>query len=142
VAESELGLTYLSLDDLAKSVDVLIVMTSSTDQTRGLIGSSQIKSFRPGMIVVNTARPEIVDAAALLDGIRTGQVSYAAFDGFYEPDSAPSKELKAFVPMKLMITGHIGSLTCEARDGMARKAVGSILSVLNTGADKNIVNGL
>ncbi len=140
--EADLGVSYLDLGSLVATVDVLIVMTPGNEHTKGLIGQSQVSALRPGTIVVNTARPEIVDQAALLEGLSSGQISYAAFDGFYDSNPELTEKLKAYVPTKLMITGHIGSLTSEARDGMARKATDSILAVLKPGTDLNIVNGV
>jgi lactate dehydrogenase-like 2-hydroxyacid dehydrogenase len=139
--EDKLGIEYLDLAGLASQVEVMIIMTPSNAETKGLIGESQISAFRPGTILVNTARPDIVDPLALLKGIETNRIEYAAFDDFYEEPKDAVAKLKALVPSKLMVTPHIGSLTHQARDGMARKAIASILNILSTGTDPNVVNG-
>jgi glyoxylate reductase len=138
--EARLGLSYLPLPELVGQVDALIVMTPGNSETAGLIDNSLISTAKPGLILVNSARPEIVDVDALLAGIESGQISYAAFDSFYDRNVPAVEKLKALSPMKLMITPHVGSLTHEARDGMARKATQSILNVLRTGTDEYIVN--
>lgn len=140
--EQRLDVSYLPFEQLNKQVDVLVVMTPLSEETKGLIGQTQISSFKKGMILINTARAEIVDPAALLAGLETGQIGYAAFDGLYEKPNESMEKLKALIPAKLMVTGHIASLTHEARDGMAKKAVRSILNILKTGRDEYIVNGL
>jgi glyoxylate reductase len=139
--EDKLGIKYLDLTGLASQVEVMIIMTPSNAETKGLIGESHISAFRPGTILVNTARPDIVDPLALLKGIETNRIEYAAFDDFYEEPTDAVAKLKALIPNKLMVTPHIGSLTHQARDGMARKAIASILNILSTGTDSNVVNG-
>lgn len=142
LVEDQLGLSYLPLDHLSSEVDVLVVMTPGNEETKGLIGNAQVSNFKPGLILINTARADIVDPAALLTGIEKGQIGYAAFDGFYEDSPELGQRLKALIPSKLMITGHIASLTHEARDGMAIRATQSILNILKTGRDQCIVNGV
>lgn len=137
--EDQFGISYSELDPLCSNADVLIVMTPGNDQTRGLIGKRQIDRFKQGIVLINTARPEIVDPTALLAALDSGTIGYAAFDGFYEDPDALVSDLKQHIPSSLMITGHIASLTHDARDAMANKAVQSILNVLKLGADENRV---
>ena len=139
--EQRLALSYASLDQLASEVDVLIVMTPATTETRGMIGKDQISKLKKRAIVINSARPDIVDPEALLEGLSADQIGYAAFDGFYENPTDLVQSLKKLIPSKLMVTGHIASLTHEARDGMARMATNSILNILTSGRDQHIVNG-
>lgn len=138
--ESGLGLSFASLSQLVREVDVLVVMAPGNDETKGMIGKDQVTNFRRGLILINSARPDIVDPAALLAGLESGQIGYAAFDAFYEQSPHLVERLKAMIPAKLMVTPHLGSLTHEARDGMARKATQSILNILKTGTDPCIVN--
>jgi glyoxylate reductase len=138
--ENQLNITYSTLDQLLSEVDVLIIMTPNTPQTTGMIGQTQISKMKKGAIIINTARPEIIEANALLLGIESGQIEYAAIDGFYEATSSDVEKLKNLVPQKLMITEHIGSLTHEARDGMAKLATQSIINLINSGSDKYVVN--
>jgi glyoxylate reductase len=137
--ESRLGVSYLPLEELAKSSEALIVMVPGNDSTRALISSQVIESMSPGAILVDTARPEVVDPVALRAGLATGQLSVAVFDGFYD-DPIASDLLGAFGEDRLLVTGHIASLTHDARDSMARKAVASILNVMRTGDDEYVVN--
>jgi len=138
--EKKLGVAYATLDQLLSEVDVLILMTPNTPQTTGMIGQAQINKMKKGAIIINTARPEIVEANALLSGLESGQIEYAALDGFYEGTSTEIEKLKSLTPQRLMVTGHIASLTHEARDGMAKLATQSIINLIKTGTDKYIVN--
>lgn len=138
--EERLQLGFSSLADLASDVDALIVMTPGNENTRHLVSERILARAKPGLILINTAREEVVDPKALLSALKTGQVGYASFDGFYQDSGPQTKALKRFIPKQLTVTGHIASLTHEARDGMAIMAIRSILNILATGDDENIVN--
>jgi glyoxylate reductase len=137
--EKRLGISYAPLDQLCSEVDALIVMTPGNDETKGIIGKDQIDRFRSGAILINTARPTVVDAHCLLAALSAGKIGYAAFDGFYDEPKELVAQLKHFIPSRLMVTGHIGSLTHDARDAMAKKAIQSILNMLQSGSDENRV---
>jgi lactate dehydrogenase-like 2-hydroxyacid dehydrogenase len=139
--EERIGLQYAALRDLFVSVDAVIVMTPGNESTHHLIDDQILSAARPGLILINTAREDIVSPAALLAALQSGTLGYTGFDGFYSDDAPHTTELKRFIPERLTVTGHIASLTHEARDGMAIKAVRSILNILETGADDYIVNG-
>lgn len=137
--EARLSLAYRDLDALIAESDVLIVIAALNAETHGLIGRARIAAAKPGQILVNVARPAIVDPAALLFGLTEGPLAYAACDGFYSEPAEIVAKLRALAPEKLTVTPHIGSLTHEARDAMAQSAVQSILTMIETGDDPNRV---
>jgi lactate dehydrogenase-like 2-hydroxyacid dehydrogenase len=136
--EKSLGIEYVDLDKLFKTCEAIIVMTPGNSETASLIGAKQIGAAQDGLILVNTARPEIIDQASLLDGIVSGKIGCAAFDKFYS-DSEATKTLLEMQPEKLIITNHVGSLTHDARDAMTRKAVNTVLNFLASGSDEYLV---
>jgi lactate dehydrogenase-like 2-hydroxyacid dehydrogenase len=131
--EERIGITDASLPELVSKVDTLIVLTPGNDETEGLISESLLAGCRPGLVLINTARPEIVSAAALNDALESERVSYAAFDDFYTTSDPVTEALRRRIPAQLMVTGHIGSLTTDARDAMGILAVKSIVSMLESG---------
>jgi lactate dehydrogenase-like 2-hydroxyacid dehydrogenase len=137
--ETRLGLQFLDLDALMGWSDVLVVIVAANTGTWGLIDAARIARAKPGQILVNVARPGIVEPRALLDGLTHGPLDYAAFDGFYSEPADVVAQLRALMPDKLMVTPHVGSLTHEARDSMGRSAVRSILNILERGEDANRV---
>lgn len=139
--EQRIGVRYEALGDLFACTDAVIIMTPGNESTHHLIDDQILSAARAGLILINTAREDVVSPAALSAALQGGKLSYAGFDGFYADDAPHTAELKRFIPERLTITGHIASLTHEARDGMAIKAVRSILNILETGADDCIVNG-
>jgi lactate dehydrogenase-like 2-hydroxyacid dehydrogenase len=137
--EAAYDLQFLPLQDLAKASDAIILMTPGNASTNNLIDASVLQNLKPGTILINTARQEIVDPSALQAALRSGQISVAAFDVFYDGDVGAGL-LREFDESRLIVTGHIASLTHEARGGMAKKAVASILNVLSGKPDEYIVN--
>jgi lactate dehydrogenase-like 2-hydroxyacid dehydrogenase len=137
--EARLGIRYEELQAVVNHVEALIVMTPGDESTHHLLNSSILDSSHPGMLLINTARPNIVDPEALRSALRSGAISRAAFDGFYDEPVA-SELIKEFDEARLIVTGHIASLTDDARDAMARMSVRSILNVLETGTDAHVVN--
>ncbi|GAB3984758.1 D-isomer specific 2-hydroxyacid dehydrogenase family protein [Actinoallomurus acanthiterrae] len=131
--EARLGMANVSLAELVSTVDTLMVLTPGNDETEGMVDEALLDACKPGLVLINTARPEIVSAAALNKALQSGQVSYAAFDDFYEVSNSVTEELRRKMPEQLMVTGHIGSLTSDARDAMGILAVKSIVSMLETG---------
>jgi lactate dehydrogenase-like 2-hydroxyacid dehydrogenase len=137
--ETRLGLAYRELDALIGESDVLVVIVAANAATWGLIDNARIARAKSGQVLINVARPAIVDADALLWGLTEGPLSYAAYDGFYKEPAALVAQLTALAPQKLMVTSHIGSLTHDARDAMAAKAVRSLLNILERGEDADRV---
>ncbi|GAA3814210.1 D-isomer specific 2-hydroxyacid dehydrogenase family protein [Sphaerisporangium flaviroseum] len=137
--EERLGITFLPLHELAENSDILVVMVPLTEKTNPMIDAGVLARLRPGTILVNTARPAVVDPGALHLCMAEGRVSLAVFDGFYGPDCASANRLLADFGHRLLVTGHIASHTREAMDRMVCQAVASIENVLEHGADKHAV---
>jgi len=122
------GVESVELDALLERSDFLSVHVALTPETRGLLGPRALGRVRRGAILVNTARGEIVDEAALADALRSGWLAGAALDVFAcEPLPAGSPLLG--VP-NLILTPHIGSATVATRARMADLAVDNLLAGL------------
>jgi glyoxylate reductase len=140
VEEARLSLEYLELDAILAKSQILFLLLPGNSETRNLIGPRQFALMKRGTILINTARAELVEPGALLSALQDGRLDTAVFDGFFDEEVSQRANLLALPQEKLLVTRHIASLTHEARDGMARKAVGSILNLLKTGQDPNVVN--
>jgi phosphoglycerate dehydrogenase-like enzyme len=73
--------------------DYLVVACPLTDETRGLIGKEELSALKPGAYLLNVARGAIVDEAALLDALRTGQLSGAFLDAHAQEPLPPDHPL-------------------------------------------------
>jgi len=77
---AEIGFTYAPLDALLASSDVVSLHCPYTPETHHLIGAKSIPLMKKGAVIVNTARGALIDTAALLKGLESGQLSGAGLD--------------------------------------------------------------
>ena len=80
--EFGLGVELLSLDDLFATADYLTLHLPSTPETRGLLGDARFARCKPGIRIINTARGDLIDEAALHRAIESGIVAGAGLDVF------------------------------------------------------------
>lgn len=97
-----------------------------TPQTRHLIDAAALAAFKPGAILVNTARGPIVDQVALAAALRSGHLAAAALD-VTDPEPLPAHDPLLGAP-NLLVLPHIGSATRGARERMAELAVANVLA--------------
>jgi len=114
-----------SFDDLLAECDVISLHCPLTEANRHLFGAAQFARMRPGSLLINTARGELIDTQALVAALREGQIGGAGLDTFHpEPPPADS-------PLwhlgNLVATPHVGANTREARDRVGQVAVQQIL---------------
>ncbi len=79
-AARELGFDYVSLDDLLSRADVISLHVPSTPQTRHLLSHEQFDRMKEGVVIINTARGDVLDNEALIRGLAEGKVSGAGLD--------------------------------------------------------------
>ena len=118
----------VDLETIWRESDVVSLHCPLTEANRGLIGADTLARCRPGVIVVNTARGGLVDEAALLAAVRSGQVRAAGLDSFaVEPMTAghPFQGQPGFV-----LSPHIGGVTSDAYVNMGVAAATNLLAVL------------
>ncbi|MEC4720122.1 D-glycerate dehydrogenase [Noviherbaspirillum sp. CPCC 100848] len=120
--------TRVTMEALLAGSDIVVLTLPLTEDTRGLIGRSELQAMKPGAILVNGARGAIVQEDALLDALNAGQLRAAGLDVF------ASEPLPLASPLRLhpRITAlpHIGSATHETRHGMAELATTNLLQAL------------
>ena len=107
--------------------DFVTLHAPSTPETRHLIDETLLARFKPGAVLVNTARGPLVDAAALAAALREGRLAAAGLD-VYEHEPQVEEELLALDNVVLL--PHVGSATGTARDAMARLVAENVIAVL------------
>lgn len=123
-AELECGAEYReSIAALAAEVDVLVLACPATDETRGIVNQALLAAARPGLILVNIARGDLVVDRALIDALQSGQVWAAGLDVFA---GEPAIHPEYFDLENVFMVPHIGSATIEARMGMGRILIDAI----------------
>jgi glyoxylate reductase len=126
--EAALGAEFMSLDELLATSDVVSINCPYSPSTHHLIGAAQFEMMQPSAFLVNTARGPIVDEAALVEALQTGQISGAGLDVFeHEPTVHPGLLECA----NAVLVPHLGSATVETRSAMARLAAHNAVNVLN-----------
>ena len=117
------------LDELLARADFVTVHAPLTDDTRGLIGARELGLMKHTAILVNTARGELVDSAALDRALREERIAGAALD-VTDPEPLPADHPLLSAPNALVVP-HIGSATRTARERMAAMAVDNLLAALD-----------
>ena len=124
------------LDSLLPRAEVAVLILPSTDETRGLIGSRQLKLLRQGALLVNAARGPIVDTDALVEALNTGRIR-AAVD-VTEPEPLPEEHPLWKCP-NLLITPHIGGSSPQFSPRALRTAAGELRRYLHGEPLQNVV---
>lgn len=129
--EVELDATFVaSLDDLLARADIVSLHTPLTPQTRHVLNAEHLSRAKHGAVIVNTGRGALIDDAALVSALKTGQIAAAGLDVF-ENEPAIHPELLAMEQVAL--TPHIGSATAECRVDILRRGLANIAAFLKTG---------
>ena len=118
------------LPALLPAADVVTLHCPLTPQTRHLVDARALAAMKPTAVLVNTARGQVVDEAALVAALREGTIAGAALDVF-EHEPAVTEELLALE--NVVLTPHIASATRETRLAMGRLVVSALRAVLLEG---------
>lgn len=132
------GLTRVPLDVLLAESDFVSLHVASTPETRGLIDAEAIDHMKPGAVLINTARGDIVREPDLVAALSSGRLGGAGLDVFaHEPIGAthPLTTLK-----NVVLTPHIGSASRATRLRMVDLAVSNLLAVLDGEVPPHCVN--
>lgn len=132
-----LGLTPVSLDELARRSDVL---TLHSPGEAVLVDARLLSLVRPGAILLNTARAALVDEQAVADALREDRLRCYATDVLgSEAEEGASPLLAHDLRDRTLFTPHAGAQTVEAVDAMGRGAVDAVLARLRGERPPNVV---
>lgn len=134
----DLGIELGDLDEVFARADFITIHTPVTDETRGIIGESAFAKMKKGVRLINCARGGLVDEAALLKAVESGQVAAAALDVYATEPLPPDSPLLG--NEKIITTPHLGASTTEAQEGVALTVAEQIRDYLLSGELRNAVN--
>ena len=103
---------FADLDAILRDSDVLSIHAALTPETEGLLGSQALAATKPGVIIINTARGELIDEDALLSALRSGQVAAAGLDVYHQEPLSSDHPLLALD--NVLLTPHVAFNTPEA----------------------------
>ena len=136
-AERELGVKFVTLDELLSSSDFISLHVPLTPETRHMINKDTFAKMKKGSYLINTARGQIVDERDLVDALASAQIAGAALDVF---DNEPNISPELIANQKVITTPHIASATWEARNKMGEQAVSAIIDTLKNVKPQNMVD--
>lgn len=123
--------------EMFPKVDYLTVHTPLTNDTRHLISTKDLPNLKPGIRLVNCARGGIYDEAALVEGLKNGQIAGVALDVFEEE---PCTNSPLFGMPGVVCTPHLGASTEEAQTQVAVEGIQLLMNFFNTGEIRHAVN--
>lgn len=107
------GVTYVDLNTLLSTCDIVSLHTPLNASTKGLIGKDQLALMKKNAILINTARGPVVDSEALADALNSGAIAGAGIDVF-ETEPPMKKEHPLLNAKHVVATPHVAFATKEA----------------------------
>lgn len=126
------ALTLLDLDELVSTTDIIQICVALTPDTRGLLGSDQFARMKRGVLIVNTARAQIVDHAALFAAITAGIVGGYGTD-VWDPEP-PATGDPLLADERVVVTPHVAGLTDVTYRDICLEPAAAAVAIL-TGAE-------
>ena len=134
---TEVGAAPVDYDTLLEASDVVTFHVPSTAETAHMLDAAALAKTKPGAIVINAARGEVVDQVALADAVRSGHLRGAGVDVF---PSEPCTSSPLFSLPNVVLTPHIGGSSAEALEAVGDVISSTTLAVLRGDAVPNAVN--
>lgn len=130
---ADMGATYVPLEHLLRSSDIISLHAPLVPATRHIIGATTLQFCRKGMHIINTARGALIDSAAVVEALRSGHIGALGIDVFegetdlFFSDNTGVVMDSALQVLKslpnVIVTGHQGTLTTGAIEAVAAATV-------------------
>lgn len=134
---TDIGVEQVPLDDIWRRSDIVTFHCPATAETTHILNAATIARMRPGSIVINAGRGELVDEYALADALRSGHLRAAGVDVF---PSEPCTESPLFGLENVVLTPHTGGSSEEALLAVGRVIGATTVAALRGEAVSNAVN--
>jgi phosphoglycerate dehydrogenase-like enzyme len=129
----------VALEELLERADVITLHCGLTDATRGLVDRRLLARVKPGAILVNVARGQIVESEDVLaDALASGQLSAVALDVF--PSEPPTPGHPLYADPRVICTPHAVGLTARWNEQVFASLARDVRSVLAGGLPANVLN--
>src|SRR3989441_12333528 len=132
-----MSVELVALEKLLAESDFVSLHTALSPATQNLISARTIQKVKRGARIINTARGELIDEAALAEALKSGQLAGAAVDVFAEepPKNSPLTRLP-----NVIATPHVAGSTAEAQEEVGTQVAVQIKDYLADGIIRNAVN--
>jgi len=136
-AARELSVELVALDALLAESDFISLHTALSPATQNLINAASIEKMKKGARIINAARGELIDEAALAEALKSGKLAGAALDVFVEE---PPKNSPLIGLPNVIGTPHIAGSTTEAQEEVGTQVAVQVRDYLAEGIIRNAVN--
>ena len=133
----ESGIKLVTLDELIAGSDYITLHVGLTPQTTGVINAKTLAATKKGVRIINCARGELIEDAALVEALKNGQVAGAALDVFAQE---PAKNTPYAELDNVILTPHIAGSTAEAQEAVGIQIARQVRDYLKLGVVQNAVN--
>jgi D-3-phosphoglycerate dehydrogenase len=127
---SEFGIQICNLDELLNQSDIISLHLPSSTYTQGLVDEGFLNRTKPGAMLINTSRGDVVDEVALYNALQKGQLAGAALDVFRQQPPDPFNPLLALP--NVLVTPHMGAHSDGATNAMGWMSLRDCLAVLRS----------
>ncbi|MEA2377840.1 MAG: D-3-phosphoglycerate dehydrogenase / 2-oxoglutarate reductase [Thermoleophilaceae bacterium] len=136
---AEPDVELVALEDLLERADVITLHCGLTEHTRGLVDGRLLARVKPGTILVNVARGQLVESADVLaDALESGRLSAVALDVF--PNEPPDPGHRLYADPRVICTPHSIGLTSRWNEQVFHSLARDVQSVLDGGLPTNVLN--
>lgn len=136
--EDKLGVKYVSIDNLLRESDFIVLAVPLTEQTRNMIGRREFSLMKPSAVIVNVSRGGVVDHEALVEALKSGRIAGAALDVHYKeplPTDDPLLSLD-----NVVLTPHIAGIVLESWRSMSLTVATQVVKALEGEEPPFVVN--
>ena len=144
----ESGISYVSLDELFARSDIISLHCPLTEETFHTVCKGTIEKMKKGVVIVNTSRGALIDADALLEGIKERKIGAACLDVYEEEADVFFEDFSGHIMAddtlarlitmpNVLVTSHQAFLTEEALNNIAETTVNNILDIMRDGMCRN-----
>ena len=139
----QLGVEYVSLDELLTQADIVTLHCPLTPDTHHLIDAEATAKMKDGVMLINTSRGAIVDTGAIIDGLKSGHIGYLGLDVYEEEGDLFFEDLSNLVLQddvfarlltfpNVVITGHQAFFTRNALESIAHTTLKNLTDLEET----------
>ena len=139
-----IGIRYVALDELLASANVITLHCPLTPQTHHMIDAQAIQKLKAGVMLINTSRGAVVDTAAVIAGLKSGQIGYLGLDVYEEEGELFFEDLSNLVLRddifarlltfpNVVITGHQAFFTRNALEAIASTTLANLSELQQLG---------
>ncbi|KAL2133131.1 hypothetical protein VTI74DRAFT_2863 [Chaetomium olivicolor] len=134
--ERDIGAEWVGFEELLSGSDVLSLSLPLNKNTRHIISKAEFAKMKKGVVIVNTARGAIIDEAALVEALESGQVASAGLDVF---ENEPNIHPGLLANPQVLLVPHMGTWTVETETKMEEWAISNVRMAIEEGRLRSIV---